>query len=154
MDDVIAARLLHVVAVILWIGGVGMVTTVLLPTLRRRSGSVNHVAIFELIEHRFARQARWTVPITGLTGLYMVCRLDLWHRFLTTDFWWMHAMVGIWLLFSLLLFVLEPLFLHAWFQRRALAATEKTFAAAIWMHRILLAASLITIAGAVAGSHG
>jgi uncharacterized membrane protein len=30
------ARALHVLAVVLWIGGVAMVTTVLLPALRRR----------------------------------------------------------------------------------------------------------------------
>ena len=35
MDDVTIARALHVLAVVLWIGGVGLVTTVLLPLLRR-----------------------------------------------------------------------------------------------------------------------
>ena len=35
MDDVAIARALHVLAVVLWIGGVGLVTTALLPALRR-----------------------------------------------------------------------------------------------------------------------
>jgi uncharacterized membrane protein len=34
MDDVTIARALHVLSVVLWIGGVGFVTTVLLPTVR------------------------------------------------------------------------------------------------------------------------
>jgi hypothetical protein len=84
----------------------------------------------------------------------MVYRLDLWDRFRLAEYWWMHAMVGLWLLFSLLLFVIEPVILHPWFQRRALATPEQSFTAAIWLHRLLLAASLITIAGAVAGTHG
>jgi uncharacterized membrane protein len=33
MDDVTIARALHVLSVVLWIGGVGFVTTVLLPTV-------------------------------------------------------------------------------------------------------------------------
>jgi hypothetical protein len=34
MDDVTIARAIHVVFVVLWIGGVGFVTTVLLPAIR------------------------------------------------------------------------------------------------------------------------
>ena len=35
MSDWIAARVLHVLGVVLWIGGVAMATTVLLPAARR-----------------------------------------------------------------------------------------------------------------------
>ena len=35
MDDVAVARALHVLSIVLWIGGVGFVTTVLLPGVRR-----------------------------------------------------------------------------------------------------------------------
>ena len=35
MDDVVIARALHVLAVVIWIGGVSMVTTVALPAIRR-----------------------------------------------------------------------------------------------------------------------
>jgi putative copper export protein len=35
MDDVIIARALHVLGVVIWIGGVAMVTMVVLPALRR-----------------------------------------------------------------------------------------------------------------------
>jgi uncharacterized membrane protein len=35
MDPAIAARALHVLGVVLWIGGVAFVTTVLLPAVRR-----------------------------------------------------------------------------------------------------------------------
>ena len=57
MDDVALARVLHVVAVVFWIGGVAMVTTVLLPAVRRFKEPAERVAFFETVERRFAGQA-------------------------------------------------------------------------------------------------
>lgn len=59
-----------------------------------------------------------------------------------------------WLIFTLMLFVPEPLVLHKWFLKRAKAKPEQTFTFVQRMHWVLLALSLITVAGAVAGSHG
>jgi hypothetical protein len=39
MDDLAVARALHVAAIVIWIGGVAMVTTVLLPAIRRLKGA-------------------------------------------------------------------------------------------------------------------
>ena len=36
-------------------------------------------------------------------------------------------MVGLWLVFTLMLFVLEPAFLHRWFLTRAKVVPEATF---------------------------
>ena len=69
-------------------------------------------------------------------------------------FWWLHAMTLIWVLFTLMLFVLEPLVLHKWFIARAAEKPEQTFTRIRRMHWVLMTLSLITIAGAVAGSHG
>lgn len=154
MDDVALARALHVAGVVLWIGGVAMVTTVILPEARGRQTPAEKLGLFEAIERRFMRQARWTTLLTGLSGFYMVFRMELWNRFEMAEFWWMHAMVALWLVFSAILFLLEPLFLHRWFRRQALATSDRAFGAAVWLHRILLLASLITIAGTVGGSHG
>ena len=124
MDDVTLARAIHVLAVVLWIGGVALVTTVLLPAVRRLKSPEERIASFESVEQRFASQSRVTTVLAGLSGLYMINRLDLWGRFASAEFWWMHAMVGVWLLFSLLLFIAEPLFLHRWFLARAKAAPD------------------------------
>ena len=40
---------------------------------------------------------------------------DLWDRFHDAAFWWMGAMVAIWLIFTIMLFILKPVFLHRWF---------------------------------------
>src|SRR5271154_1042394 len=105
MDDVAAARALHVLAVVIWIGGGAMGTTVVLPAVRR--GDIGLQA-FEAIERRFGWHARIASVIVALTGFYMTDRLDLWDRFRSGEFWWMHAMVCLWLLFPLVLFVAEP----------------------------------------------
>ena len=154
VDDVTIARALHLLAVVLWIGGVAMVTTVLLPAVRRLKALEERVAFFEAVERRFAWQARLTTTLTGLSGLHMLYRLDLWNRFLSAQYWWMHAMVGVWALFTLILFVAEPLFLHRWLRTRARVAPESTFALIQRLHWLLLGLGVVTILGAVAGSHG
>ena len=89
MDDVTIARALHVLAVVLWIGGVAFVTTVMLPEVRRSTGAEERIVFFETAERRFGAQARFTTLLAGLTGFYMVVRLDLWDRFLSVEYWWM-----------------------------------------------------------------
>jgi len=154
IDDVTLARAIHVIAVVFWIGGVAMVTTVLLPAVRRFKSPEERVVFFESVERRFARQSRGSTLVAGLSGLYMIYRLDLWSRFGSAAFWWMHTMVCLWLIFTLMLFVLEPLFLHRWFRARAQAAPEATFRLIQGLHWLLLSLSIITIFGAMAGSHG
>jgi uncharacterized membrane protein len=154
MDDTIIARALHVLGVVLWIGGVGFVTTVLLPSVRRMKSPAERVAFFETVERSFAWQARGTTLLVGLSGFYLAYRWDLWDRFREPGYWWMHAMVLVWAIFSAMLFVAEPLFLHRWFLERATRRPEETFALIQRLHWVLLAVSLITVLGAVAGSHG
>jgi uncharacterized membrane protein len=154
MDELTLARALHVLAIVIWIGGVAMVTTVLLPAVRRLKSPNERLAFFEEVEGRFAGQARVTTLIAGLTGLYMVHRLDAWDRFLQASYWWMHAMVLVWALFTFMLFIAEPLFLHRLLRKRFARDPEGTFSRIQYLHWGMLMLSLITIFGAVAGSHG
>jgi uncharacterized membrane protein len=150
MDDVAVARAVHVLAVVLWIGGVAMVTTVILPEARRQSSLI----LFDAAEKRFVWEARVATLLAAASGFYMVARLDLWNRFAMIEFWWMHAMVALWALFTVALFVAEPLFLDRWFHRRAAADPQGALALAQRFHWVMLTLSLVTIFGAVAGSHG
>jgi uncharacterized membrane protein len=154
MDDVTVARALHVVFVVLWIGGVGFVTTVLLPSVRRLKAQRERIQLFAQIERHFAWQARISTLIVGLTGFYMLYRFNMWDRFRHAAYWWIDAMVAVWLVFSLMLFVIEPFNLH----RRLLARSELepqiAFRRVEWLHRILLIISLATVLAAVMGSHG
>lgn len=152
MDDFILARAVHVTAVLLWIGGVAFVTLALMPVIRADQPPAARMMAFHTIERRFSMQAKLWVLLAGASGFWMIWRYDMWSRFADPQFWWMHAMVGIWLVFMLMLFVLEPLLLHS-----AMAAPDpeaRTFAKMERVHRILLALALVTLLGAVAGSHG
>src|SRR3546814_5936245 len=117
MDGIAIAREVHVRAVVIWSGGVAMATTVAIPAVRRGNLGADRLRAFHAVESRFVWQARAAVIVVGATGLYMTAALDLWDRFLSMAFWWMPAMLGVWLLFVLLLFVLEPLVLHRHFPR-------------------------------------
>src|SRR5690606_10846587 len=114
-DGLALARALHVLGVVVWIGGVSMATTVALPAVRRGALGADRLAAFQAFERRFVWQARAAVLVVGLSGAYMAERLDLWGRFADARFWWMHAMVFVWSLFFLILFVGEPLVLHRYF---------------------------------------
>ena len=154
MEYFTLARVIHVIAVILWIGGVSLVTTVLIPAIKKMKSKEERIATFEMIEGKFAIQAKITTLLTGLSGFYMLYALDGWNRYLDYKFWWIHAMTLVWILFTLILYVLEPLVLHKLFKKYATENPEKTFGIMHRLHWVLLIISLITTAGAVAGSHG
>ena len=68
MDTLLIVRALHVLAIANRIGGVSIVTLVILPSLTRSVSTSGRLDLFELIEGRFA----------------------------DPSYWWMHAMVTIW----------------------------------------------------------
>ena len=138
----------------IWIGGVAMVTMVVLPAVRDGDVGPNRLQVFEAIERRFVRPARIATVVAGLTGFDMTQRLELWERFRSSEFWWMHAMVCVCLLFTVVLFVAEPLIVHRRFHARANATPDTAFAFLHRAHWLLLVLSVITILGAVAGSQG
>ena len=154
MDEFVFARVLHVLGVILWIGGVAMVTTVLIPAMAQMNSASERTGFFGRIESRFAPQARFTTLLVGLSGFYMVHALDAWSRFTELRFWWMHAMVFVWLIFTLMLFLVEPLVLRRQLNNTPDRDPARTFKRMQRMHWILLSISLVAVAGAVAGSHG
>ncbi len=149
---VTVALAVHVLGVVLWIGGVGLVTTVLLPAARAAEAAApaTGAAWFEAVERRFARQARWTVAITGLSGLFMLDRLGLWSAWRSASMWWIGAMLGVWLIFALMLFIVEPFALR----RQRVGSDAGRLRAMQIVHAILLALSVVTVVGAVLGSHG
>jgi uncharacterized membrane protein len=145
---------IHILSVVVWIGGVAMVTTVILPAVRRFKSAPEQLAFFDAIERRFAWQARAMTVLAGASGFYMVHRLQLWPQFLELAYWWLDAMVVIWLLFTVMLFIAEPLFWHRWLAVSAKREPERTFTLVQRLHWVLLILSLATIVGAIAGSHG
>jgi len=153
-DYFVLARALHVVGVVLWIGGVAFVTTVLIPALKHSADPDQRLGLFESLEGRFSFQAKLTTLVTGLSGFYLLSVIDGWSRYLDPQFWWLHLMTLVWILFTLVLFVFEPLFLHRLFHTQATANSVTAFNLLHRMHWLLLLISLTAVFGAVAGVHG
>src|SRR6185312_1231001 len=128
MSALAVARALHVLAVVIWIGGVSIVTLVVLPAIRRGAFGADPNRAFEAIERRFVWYARSAVILAGATGFYMVEQLRLWSLFHSAHFWWMHAMVGVWTIFALVLFVIEPLGLNRRLRSSKEDASQETSA--------------------------
>ena len=154
MTGLYIARALHVLGVVVWIGGVYLATTIFLPLVRGGRLGADRLAAFHAVEDRFIWHARAAVLVVGLSGLYMLERLDLWRRFTELRFWWMHAMVIVWTLFALLLFVIEPFVMHRHLARLVARDPDAAFRRLHGVPVVLLALSLITILAAVAGAHG
>ncbi len=152
VDDFSLARVVHILSVIMWIGGVAFVTTTAMPAIRAASPPAERLTVFHGFERRFVRQARFWVLLAGASGFWMVESADLWSRFSDGGFWWMHAMVAVWLVFVAMLFAIEPLFLH----RRMIASTRpaRDYDRMERMHRVVLTFAVAAVIGAAAGSRG
>src|SRR5487761_452149 len=154
IDDLDLARAIHVLALVHWIGGLAVVTTIVLPHARGLPNAKDAVAAFEAFERRFAFQVRISILLVGLSGVYMLAKLDAWDRFQYAAIWWLHLMVAVWMLFALMVFVLEPLVLHRRFREFALRNKNRAFAAATRFHAVALVISAFAILVGVLGAHG
>lgn len=143
----------HLLGVVWWIGGLAFVTTLLLPDLRRDPTTA--LPRFRAIEHRFAPQVRLALVLVGASGGWMLYHLGLWRALDEPAFWWLHAMIALWTLFALMLFILGP----SGVLRRVMSGplnqdTARRLARMHYLHIVLLIFALITIVGAVVGGHG
>lgn len=152
LDDFTLARVIHVTSIVGWIGGLWFVTFVVMPAITASQSPKDRLAAFHRIEQGFSRQAKLWVLLAGTTGFWMTWRGDMWWRFAEPAYWWMNAMVVLWLLFFLVLFVAEPLALHRRMDRSP--TPERDFRFIVQAHRILSVFALATILGAMAGAHG
>ena len=152
LDDLLFARARHVLAIVHWIGGVAFVTLVVLPLALSRSAA-DGLALFDLVERRFASQVRVSIPVAGAAGFWMTYRMDLWDRFADPHYWWMSAMAALWAVFMAMVFIVEPLF-HDRFEGMARKSPERALRRVALMHLALLILASATVLGAVAGSHG
>jgi len=152
MSGLTIARAIHILSIVIWIGGVSFVTVIILPAIKSQLSFAQQESIFQLIENRFAKLAKWMVVIAGVSGFYMVYQLDGWDRFLGIQFFWMHAMVLVWSIFMLALFVIEPILAKKHVTNRQ--DPKQALKIALRLHIILLTFSLLTVFLAVLGAHG
>jgi len=150
----VLARVLHVISIVLWIGGVAFLALVVVPTLRQRPKEDESLAILFAIEGRFKAQAKIVTAITGLSGFFMLYWLDAWDRYLDLSYWWVHLMTLIWLFFSAMLFAVEPAQEKHDLEQKTNRNPAVTFKFLNRMLNILTFLSVLAIAGAINGVHG
>jgi uncharacterized membrane protein len=153
-DFFVLMRMFHVVGVVLWIGGVAFIALVLLPTLRSLPDPENNFKIFAAVEGRFKRLAKVITMITGLSGFFMLYWMDAWHRYQELSFWWVHLMTFIWVFFTLVLFVVEPILIKRNIHEKAMRDPAATLRFVNRILRVVVTLGIIAAFGAVSGVHG
>ena len=68
-------RILHIPGVVIWIGGLTIVTTVILPAVKKFKAAEERIEFFEMVESKFSVIAKIASLVTRLSGFYMISKL-------------------------------------------------------------------------------
>ncbi|QWR78421.1 hypothetical protein [Candidatus Magnetomonas plexicatena] len=134
----------HVVSVLIWIGGVVFVTTIVFPIIVRMDDSMEKVMLFQGVEHRFAKIAKVCVLIAGFTGGLIVYLKDILHTLFHKDGLYLTMMLFLWVVFLTVLTFEKKLF-NIIFKGQAQHDTKKIFIRLTMFHWIVMTVSLIVV---------
>ncbi len=145
--------IIHVICVIIWIGGVSFVTTVIFPLMYRTEGSLEKALLFQGVEHRFAGIVKWLIAAVGLTGFYLLYAQYGFEVLLTKRGLGIVIMIFAWGLYTTVLLSERKIF------GRIFADPEKidmdrALKLINAMHWVLLTISFSAVAGGVWFGHG
>jgi uncharacterized membrane protein len=139
---------LHVVAVVLWIGGVGFVTMVLFPALQVMEDSMEKVRFFLRAEKRFSTLAKAYIVLVGITGALLFINRGGFGSLTTGEAYLLGFKVFVWLLFAILLFGAERRLMKVLIS--AQTAPDVAFRRLSLFHWVMLILSLIAITFGIA----
>ena len=142
----VIALIIHVLSVVVWIGGVAFVTMVTFPMILREEKSLEQVMMFQGVEHRFAKIAKLMVILAGLSGLYL-----LYEKGLSSGVW---IMIIVWTFYAALLFGLEKMIFKKIFSKPSdKLDTKKVFNILQGFHWVVLTLSALAIAAGIWTGH-
>lgn len=144
---------IHVLGVVIWIGGVAFVTLIVFPMIIRMEGSLEKMVFFQGIEHRFAKIAKLSVFIVGLTGAWLLHLTDEWDILFEFSGIGPTLMLIVWTFYVLILFLEGRLF-KLIFRGKAQPDTSKVFSILTVFHWVVLSLSLLAIGVGVWSGHG
>lgn len=144
---------LHVLGVVVWIGGVAFVTMIVFPMLLKMDGSLEKVLFFQSLEHRFAKIAKATVALVGLTGFWLLHLTGEWPLLFTPSGIGPTIMLIVWSLYVLILLFEGKLF-QLLFGVKAQQDPTKIFRALTVFHWVVLTLSLLAVGVGVWAAHG
>lgn len=154
-------HIIHLLAVVLWIGGLGFVTAIILPMILRNPDALGKVLLFRGVERRFAKTAKALNLVTGFTGFAMVLIMGWGRVILTRPGIPLLVMTLIWLFWFVMLFGLEPIIIKRMLDKMARDAEggggleiDAVFRRMNAMHWVLFLLSLVAIASGAVFAHG
>ncbi len=144
--EYVVALTIHVLSVVIWIGGVSFVTLVTFPMILRMDKSLEMVMMFQGTEHRFGKIAKVMVILAGLSGFYL-----LNEKGLSFGVW---IMIIVWAFYAALLFGLEKVIFKKLFDKPGEKADmTKVFNILQTFHWVVLGLSFIAVAAGVYAGH-
>lgn len=143
---------LHVVTIVLWIGGVAFVTVIILPMLVTMEDSLEKVMLFQRVENKFARQARFYAWIAGVTGVILLYLTGEYKTLFSINGIGVTVMLIVWLIYTFIL-TFEKRIFKVLFSQKELD-TAKIFRRLNIFHWFVLALSLAAIFIGVLSGHG
>lgn len=134
---------LHVLAVVIWIGGVAFVTAIVFPVLGRMEDSMAKVSFFMGFEKRFQFLAKILVIIAGVTGIFLFSERGGLRSLTNTEALLLGYKFSVWLLYFALLFGAEKRLMATLISPTT--PVEKAFKRMTLFHWVVLILSLLAI---------
>ena len=144
---------IHVVTIVLWIGGGSFVTIIVFPMLLRMEGSLEKVMFFQGVEHRFAKLAKIYVAIAGVTGFLILYLNNGYSLLFTREGIGLTLMLIAWVFYVLVLLFEKKIFLKLFSQPEKLDTSQIFFRLSAF-HWFVLGISLLAVAAGVWQGHG
>ena len=144
---------IHVVTVVLWIGGVSFVTIVIFPMLLDMGDSLEKVLMFQRVESVFAKQARYYAWIAGITGFLLLYLKGLHTLLFTKNTIGVSIMLVAWVFYTFVLTFERKIFAVV-FSDASKYDAAKVFALLARFHWVILGVSLAAVFFGVWAGHG
>ncbi len=144
---------IHVVTVLMWIGGVGFVTVVVFPMLLRMDDTLEMVLMFHRMENRFARHAKVYIWIAGISGFLMLWMQGGFAGLWSTDNLGILIMIGAWSFYLFVLTFEKKIFARVFGKPEEMDG-KRVFKFLTGFHWVVLSVSLLAVFLGVWQGHG
>ena len=143
----------HVVTILLWIGGVAFVTLIIFPIIATTGDSLEQVLLFQRVEHRFARHARIYIALSGITGFWLLHLYNMDRILFTRQTIGVSIMLFAWVFYLLVLLFEKRIFAKI-FGKPDRFDSAKVFRFLAAFHWVVLGISLLAVFAGVWQGHG
>jgi len=138
---------IHVLSVVIWIGGVAFVTAIVFPVLQHMEDSMAKVSFFIGFERRFQLLAKILVILVGVTGIFLFLERGAFASLTREETVLLGYKFFIWLFYLVLLFGAEKRLMAALVSPKT--TLERAFKRMSVFHWVALILSLIAVVAGI-----